>query len=247
MNGLDQPTPAATVILLRDVEPSGFEVFLTRRLEKMPFPGGMYGFPGGTVITEDCSAAMLSRCDGLAPDIARKILGARFTPQEALGFWVAGIRELFQKVGILLAIDKAGRPWTPERAEKGAASQRASLLENRFSFRSLLEKEGLFCDTAKLIYFSHWEIAVSSSACLDARFFLAALPRNQILLPQSSKDIHGFWLTPDQALKRFAQDELPMIFPTFTSLRTLADFESSESLLSEYRPKTCGSSDREQH
>jgi len=33
----------------------------------------------------------------------------------------------------------------------------------------------------------------------------------------------------------FAKDELPMIFPTFASLRTLADFDSQESVFKEFR------------
>jgi 8-oxo-dGTP pyrophosphatase MutT (NUDIX family) len=238
-----QSTSAATVILLRDVEPGGFEAFLTRRPDKMPFFGGTYGFPGGAVRKEDCSAGLLSRCDGIAPRVARKILGSHFTPQEALGFWVAGIRVLLEEVGILLAVNQAGRPWVRERVEDGPASQLASLLQDTLRFQSLLEKEGLFCDTSKLVYFSQWETSVPPSMRLDSRFFLAALPQGQTVPPKLSEVVHGLWLTPDQALKRFAKEELPMIFPTFASLRTLADFESLDSVLTEYRTKAYGSLD----
>jgi hypothetical protein len=42
------------------------------------------------------------------------------------------------------------------------------------------------------------------------------------------------WLTPDAALRLFGKNELPMIFPTFASLRTLADFDSLARVFKEY-------------
>ena len=105
---IQKPRLAATVILLRAAEPRGFEVFLTRRPEGMAFLGGMYCFPGGTLRTEDFSDAMLSRCAGMTPDQAQKIIGAEFAPRQALGLWIAAIRELFEEAGILLAVNGAG-------------------------------------------------------------------------------------------------------------------------------------------
>jgi hypothetical protein len=46
---------------------------------------------------------------------------------------------------------------------------------------------------------------------------------------------HSSWLTPNQALTFFGRGELPMIFPTFASLRVLADFDSLDSLAREYK------------
>src|SRR5215470_8639935 len=102
------PKRAATIILCRPSTSSGFEVFLIRRPEGMAFLGGMHCFPGGTVTKDDYSAAMLRCCRGLTTEQARKIIGAHFTPQEAMGFWVAGIRELFEETGILLTVNKTG-------------------------------------------------------------------------------------------------------------------------------------------
>src|SRR5262245_6893363 len=102
---------AATVILLRPAEPNGFEVFLTRRPDEMAFLGGRYCFPGGAVQKEDCVPAMLHLCNGLSPADARRIIGAHLSPPEALGLWIAGVRELFEEVGILLAVDSSGHAW----------------------------------------------------------------------------------------------------------------------------------------
>jgi hypothetical protein len=46
--------------------------------------------------------------------------------------------------------------------------------------------------------------------------------------------MHSLWLTPDRAIQLFERGELPLIFPTFASLRTLADFETLESLFEEF-------------
>jgi hypothetical protein len=43
------------------------------------------------------------------------------------------------------------------------------------------------------------------------------------------------WITPERAMQDYAKGNLPMIFPTYASLRTLADFESVESVLAEYQ------------
>lgn len=49
------PKNAATVILLRDKEPEGFDVLLLRRHEKSSFMGGNFVYPGGRVDRNDGS------------------------------------------------------------------------------------------------------------------------------------------------------------------------------------------------
>jgi len=235
MTERQKPRRAATVILLRDAEPRGLEVFLIRRPDDMAFLGGMYCFPGGTVRKEDCSASMLRRCHGLTPNDARQIVGAHFAPNEALGFWIAAIRELFEEVGILLAVKEKGERWEATPIDKTElAKKHAALLEKSLSFQSLLESDGLLCHASKLAYFSYWRTPSQFSLRFDTRFFLAALPADQSPLPASPEVAHSLWLTPDRALHLFAKDELPMIFPTFASLRTLADFDSQESVFKEF-------------
>jgi len=228
-----KPKLAATVILLRAMKPSGFEVFLTRRPEGMAFLGGMYCFPGGTVRKEDSSPGMLNRCYGMLPDQARKVAGGHFTPQKALGFWIAGIREVFEETGILLAVNKNG-----ERIALGAtiATKRAALLAQSLSFQALLESEDLFCDLSTLAYFSRWQTPSEQSLRFVTRFFLTALPDEQSPLSSSPEVVHSLWVAPDYALTLHAKKGLPMIFPTFAALRTLADFDSLESLFRGFQP-----------
>ena len=226
---------AATVILLRPGKPHGFEVLLTRRPAAMKFLGGMYCFPGGTLRDDDCSDAMLRRSRGLNPKQAREIVGARFSPRKALGLWLAAIRELFEEVGILLASKVDGEPATLGAAE--LSRMHAALLAGSLSFQALLENKDLLCDTARLRYFSHWQTPADVAARFDTRFFLASLPEDQTPLETSREVTHSLWLTPDRALQLFARAELPMIFPTFASLRTLADFNTLDGVLKEFERK----------
>jgi len=130
---------AATVILLRASEPKGFEVFLTQRPDSMPFLGGKYCYPGGSVIKEDCSPPATARCTGLSPDQARKIVGAHFSPRQALGFWIAAIRELFEEVGILLAMHDSGERFPTGAQTRKMSAMHDALLNDSLSFTSLLE------------------------------------------------------------------------------------------------------------
>src|SRR5713226_1518958 len=99
---------AATIVLARPAADGRFEILLTRRPPEMRFLGGFYVFPGGTIHANDYSAKMLERCCGLSGDDARKILGGRHDPELAIGHWIAGIRELFEEVGILLCVTESG-------------------------------------------------------------------------------------------------------------------------------------------
>jgi len=236
MNEKAEPKQAATVILVRRAAPKGFEVLLTRRPDSMPFLGGMYCYPGGTVRKDDYAPAMLQRCFGLAPRQAQKIIGAHFSPREALGLWVAAAREVFEEVGILFAVDDSGEPCMadPKRAHR-LVEKHGQILGKSLSFLALLENEGLRCDLSSLAHFSYWQTPAQFSMRFDTRFFIAALPENQDPLLTSDEVAHSLWLTPDAALQMFQAGNLPMIFPTFAALRTLADFETLESVFKEFR------------
>lgn len=223
------PKNAATVILLRSGKSGALEVFLTRRPEKMDFLGGAYVFPGGTIRKEDRAEAMLKRCAAITPEGARDTLGAHLKPEIALGHWIAAIRELFEEVGVLLAVTPAGC------AAGMSDEKRRRLVRREISFRELLESENLLCDGGALRYFSHWLTPAEFAVRFDTRFFIAVLPPDQVPLERSEEVAHALWIPPERGMQLYDKGNLPMIFPTYASLRTLADFESVESLVKEYR------------
>ena len=57
--------PAATVMLVRDVDAGGIEVLMVRRAAAAAFAGGMYVFPGGRVDEADGEEAVAAFVDGL--------------------------------------------------------------------------------------------------------------------------------------------------------------------------------------
>lgn len=231
-----KPRQAATVILLRRAAPKGFEVFLTRRPDGMPFLGDMYCFPGGSVGRADSSMATMRRCTGLSPESARKVIGAQFNPNEALGFWVTAVRELFEEVGVLLALTSSGVPVKIDRlGPERLAELHKALLDKTLPFALLLEKTDLYCDLASLVYFAHWQTPAQIATRFDTRFFVAQLPNDQAPLNQSYEVTHSLWVAPDRAMALHERGDLPMIFPTYASLRTLADFESLDGVMKEYR------------
>lgn len=232
----NKPTLAAAVILLRHGDQNDFEVFLTRRPEGMPFLGGKYCYPGGAVREEDFAAPMIDRCSGLTPTQAREILGAHLSPRQALGVWVAAVRGLFEEVGVLLAVEESRAPFRLDSERAGRfAKQHQALLNQALSFRELLEAENILCDLSALSHFSTWQTPAHVSMRFETRFFVAALPPGQARPAASREVAHGVWLTPDHGMQLFDRGELPLIFPTFAALRTLADFDTLESVLREYR------------
>jgi len=110
------PKNAATVILLRDKKPEGFDVFLLKRHEKSSFMGGNFVYPGGRVDRDDGSLEICSFSKGVTFDEAQKILGGTFSPEESFAHWIAAIRELFEEAGVLLAYDQKGNLFQPKNS-----------------------------------------------------------------------------------------------------------------------------------
>lgn len=231
MSETHRPGLAAKVILLRSAKGKGFEAFLIRDPDNL----SSFGFPGGAVTKDDCSSGMLNRCHGLSATAVRNIVGAQFTPQEASSPWIAGIRTLFLEVGVLLATNEAGQDYMlgPERTVR-LQDQRDALRARSLTFESLLEQERLWGDASKLVYFSCWQIALQSDLRFKTYFYLVSLPPDQCSFPELFQAVHGLWLSPDRAMFLCERGKLAVEFSTFASLRTLADFNSVQSVFQEY-------------
>jgi 8-oxo-dGTP pyrophosphatase MutT (NUDIX family) len=231
-----RPQPASTVILVRAAASGGLEVFMNRRPEGMKFLGGFYVFPGGNVKTEDSAKGILDRCAGLSMPEARRLLGSTMSPQLALAHWVAAVRELFEETGILLCRHETGASIgsLDEKFQNSLGECRLNILDRTITFNYFMAAERLLCDAGRLAYFSHWQTPEEFSMRFDTRFFLALLPQGQIPIATSPEVAESLWLAPERALTSYRDGKLPLIFPTYASLRGLADFDSLESLCAEY-------------
>jgi 8-oxo-dGTP pyrophosphatase MutT (NUDIX family) len=231
-----QPRKASTVVLLRPTDYGDFEIFLTRRPPQMKFLGGYYVFPGGTVHRDDYSSEVLERCRGLSANDARRILGTDDNANQALGHWVAVIRELFEEAGVLLCRTESGDDL--DLRDSGAKDRierkRQAIVKHELDFGLFLKSENLICDLSRTVYFDHWVTPEIYSMRFDTRFYLAALPPYQSALLSSEEVIDALWIAPGEALAR-AYKRLPMLPPTTTVLKELAAFATWEQLRSKYR------------
>ncbi len=229
------PINASAIILSRPGVDGEVEVFMTR------YPSGQsaienYSFPVSPVQKEDTHEAMLNLCYGLTPKEARDALGSDLTPELSLGHWVAGIRGLYEQTGILLCTPEGKR----SRASLGTGfkdeftKNKRLFVTGTMNFRTLLKAEGLLCDARHLSYLSHWLAAEYSQGNYDIRYFLTSLAADQEPRMKSWHQSTGIWINPERGLDLFQQKSLFMTFATFASIRSLADYDSWESLVSEH-------------
>lgn len=229
------PKNASTVLLLRPDSEGKFEILLTRRPDEMQFLGGFYVFPGGSIEAQDRSEKVLRRCRGLSGAEAQRLLGDHVGPELSLAHWVAGIRELFEEVGILLCVTGSGVAPDMKNGETARRfeEQRRTLVAGKLDFGSFLESEDLFCELTRAVYFSHRVTPELFPMRFDTRFYLAALPDGQTALSRSEEVAASMWATPDQALRE-ANRNLPLLPPTTTMLHNLTAFDSWQSLCDKY-------------
>jgi 8-oxo-dGTP pyrophosphatase MutT (NUDIX family) len=230
-----RPRFASTVVLVKPDEDGGFDVLLTRRPEAMRFLGGFYVFPGGTIHAADYSKSTLQRCTGLSSEQAQKILAGDHTPSEALGHWVAVVRELFEEVGVLLCANDEGKPvQLNEPKNQRMENARRMIVAGQTDFGDFLKTENLFCDLGKVIYFDHWVTPAIYSMRFDTRFYIALLPENQKALGRSEEVTHSVWIKPEDALARTNRQDFPILPPTTTVLQRLARISGWDRLRSEF-------------
>jgi len=226
------PKKAATVILLRDKEPEGFEVFLLRRHEKSSFMGGNFVYPGGRVDRDDGSLEICSFSKGITFDEAQKILGGTISPEESFAYWIAGIRELFEEAGVLLAYDQKGNVFQIKNRDEQ---------EKFFNYRTLLQKGGItICQMAQeekllfaldqLHYYAHWITPEARSERFDTRFFIAHYPIGQEASHDRKETTAGIWVTPRKALEENLKGEVVLSPPTLKTLEDLSRFKAIDDV-----------------
>lgn len=232
-----RPRHASTVVLVRPEASGRFGVLLTRRPAGMRFLGGFYVFPGGAVHKDDYSPQVLARCRGLSADDACRILGSHHPANEALGHWVAVIRELFEEVGVLLCVNEDGEEiGVGDRlAKEHLELQRRAIVRQQLNFSAFLESENLFCDLTRAVYFDHWITPEIYPMRFDTRFYIATQPLHQAPLGRSEEVTHSLWIGAAEALARIDRRHFPILPPTTTVLERLAQLSSWDQLRTEFR------------
>ena len=221
------PVPSSTVIVLRD-EPAidgPFSVLLLERHGSIAFPGATV-FPGGIVDPGDADApgARLPATQRWAP------AGAGDRPPDALPYWVAAVRELFEEVGVLLATCD-GRPLRGPLAADVAALRTRIVRERPFA--SLLAEAGLVPATEHIFYFARWITPVTNPRRWDTRFLVARVPPGQEACPDGTETVSCSWMTPRAALAAYEAGKISLIPPTVRTLDDLARFAAADAVLAD--------------
>lgn len=234
--------PAATVALMRDTE-RGPEALLLRRSRESGFVPGAYVFPGGRVDDADAEPSLRALVDGLPAEAGSGGSGGENVPSAA--HWIAAAREVFEETGILLAArnreprsatptevgegDGTGRVGRPPGTGNGEPWQpwqpwRDRLLEDRATLLDVLHALDARLDLDDMVYCGHWITPVAEPRRYDTRFFLARVPAGCVVRLDAREMTDALWLTPAEALDRFAEGALPMVFPTVKTLESLTPF-----------------------
>ncbi len=223
--------PAATVMLIRDIENGEFEVFMLQRTLNAAFAGGMYVFPGGRVDELDGIEELEQLCDGLDDKHASGLLQI---PSGGLAYWVAAIRECFEEAGVLLARNSQTKqlvafdePAIIQRFDEA----RLKIHDSSLSMINLCRSENLSLVTDSIHYVSHWITPVGEARRFDTRFFVARAPESQEPLHDSQETIASLWVQPQDALDKLARGELAMFPPTSENLKFLANFKTTDEVL----------------
>src|SRR3989304_1035796 len=141
------PKRAAAVVLIRPCPKGGgaegpIEIYLTQRPESMAFAAGNFVFPGGKLDPGDYALDNLALAHGLEPEEAARVLGDGESPERAMGFFLAAIRELFEEAGILLCVTvKGGIPdLTPPEVQARLEAGREEVHQRKGTLGSLIRE-----------------------------------------------------------------------------------------------------------
>jgi 8-oxo-dGTP pyrophosphatase MutT (NUDIX family) len=225
---------AATVLALRDTD-HGLQVFMVRRDSRMGFLGGAHVFPGGALDAADCDARITSITDGF--ESVGPLSRLHADRDRARGLLVAGVRELFEESGILLARNGSGDWVDLDESGPGAeriAAGRAELSNHGGDFAGLLASEGLRVDVRGIRFFAHWITPAREKKRFDTRFFLVRAPERQSARHCEIESSEGEWITPRHAFERYRAREIELVPPTIASLERVAEFATVDEALAAY-------------
>lgn len=219
------PRNAATVIILRSTDTTGYEVLMLRRSARSGFAADMWVFPGGVVDPGDALPG--SRWTGIDP----QLLAGRFglTPELVLAHHVAAVRETFEEAGLLFARTADGAP--PDLSDPDLLRMRHDLANRTVAadFGAWLEQRDLVLDLQAMTYLSHWVTPAAEPRRYDTRFFLAHVPADQVAGHDRIETTDQRWISPATALDASRAGTMQMIYPTIQTLRWLREHDTAQA------------------
>ncbi len=223
------PVDAASVLLLRDSD-EGLQVLLMRRAQASQVLGGAYVFPGGKVDVEDHSAQALQHLSETPARLRERLHESALEPARAAGLFMAALREAFEECGVLAGQDTEG-PTLARRLRQQV---------DQLGWHQSLRQSGQALRTDALLPWSRWitprQPAVTNKR-FDTRFFVARVCGDQVASHDNFETTDSVWLTPLQALTRYAGGEIDLVAPQIMSLYELKAHRTVDEALTEARAR----------
>ena len=196
--------PAATLVVVREVDGRPPELLMVERAAGMAFASGALVFPGGRIDAAD-----------------ERLAGTLAFPDGAAR--VAAIRETVEETAIAIGLD-------PTPAPEAALRLQADLIAKR-DFATLLLAHGLSLDPGELVPLARWVPKFHATRRFDTMFFLARAPAGDWRPHAIEGECTGaFWISAAEVLRRDRRGEAQLIFPTRRNLERLAQHSSFQAM-----------------
>jgi 8-oxo-dGTP pyrophosphatase MutT (NUDIX family) len=205
--------PAATIVVIREASAT-IEILMLRRSSRVANAPGAHVFPGGAIDEVDHKVVAANLVGGLSAPRAAGLLAT----DQALAYFAAALRELFEESGLLLARHHpSGAAISPEEARQW----RHELRHGDLGWLDLLRRENVLLDVSEVAYLAHWVTPVDRPQRFDTRFFIAPAPGGHDVIPDGEEIDDAQWSSASDALARVARGEWTMLPPTRHTLGRL--------------------------
>lgn len=224
---LTPPRNAATVVLLRDTS-VGLEVFLVKRHGLSDVLGGAYVFPGGKLDDSDALLDPQTRLDSHPNDLHAALGEPEITPTMASALFVAALREAFEESGVLFC----------KGITAALTADAAQRLRQGISFNQVLSDLSLRLHLGAIAPWSRWitpRMPSVTNKRFDTRFFIAAIPQDQVAAHDNHETTQSAWLSPRTALQQYWNREIELAPPQIMSLAHLSRHATVGSAMAEAR------------
>ena len=194
------------------------EVFLLKRHGLSDVLGGAYVFPGGKLDPQDLT--LVNRVAADPSQLHQALHETQITPDQATALFVAALREAFEESGILFARATGGAPLSA-----ATLAQAQQLHRDGVGFGELLTRLDLQLQASALHPWSRWitpPTPLVMNKRFDTRFFVAAVPAEQIARHDNHEATESVWLTPRAALEQYRDGVIELAPPQIMTLAHLS-------------------------
>lgn len=224
-NDVAVPRPAATILVCKDGS-EGIETFMVVRHHQIDFMPGALVFPGGKLAETDHHPEVRGFCTG-----AEKLDDAELALQ------VAGIREVFEETGILLARQRGDTALVPADRLAGLEAYRDTLNTGEVGILDFLKTEELVLACDLMHKFAHWITPPTVPKRYDTHFFIARAPEDHVAIHDGTESVDSVWITPERVMREADEGKWNVIFPTRCNLMLLGESASVEDAIAASRAR----------